>query len=173
MPDDSDKCPRVAAKTADGCPPDGDGDGIPDAQDKCPTQPETRNGFQDKDGCPDVVPKTVQRFTGAIKGITFDSGKDVIRKPSFKVLDKAAAVLTQFGDLKLQIDGHTDDQGKRDFNLDLSRRRAQAVVKYLVDKGIAAGRLKAEGYGPDKPVADNKKASGRAKNRRIEFSIIK
>lgn len=131
----------MAAGTADGCPPDQDSDGILDDKDKCPAKPETRNGFQDGDGCPAELPKAIKRFTGAVKGINFASGKDVIRKASHKVLDRAAAVLGQYKGLMLQIAGHTDNRGKRAYNLDLSRRRAEAVMKYLVSKGIGSDRL--------------------------------
>ncbi|MCB9554577.1 MAG: OmpA family protein [Deltaproteobacteria bacterium] len=169
VPDVNDKCPDVAAKTVTGCPLDSDGDGLTDDKDKCPQEPETKNGYEDEDGCPDTLPQKVKRFTGAIRGITFATGKAKIRSRSFAVLDEAVKVLQEYGSLKLEIRGHSDNRGKREFNVELSRRRAQAVADYLISKGVAADRLKVEGLGPDEPVANNRTRSGRAKNRRIEF----
>ena len=172
--DDVDKCPKVKGEARfNGCPPpDKDGDGIPDHLDKCPDQPETKNGYQDDDGCPDTVPKIVKRFTGAIKGIYFATGKAKIRAASFRQLNKAVTVLKKYPDVKLEISGHSDSTGKRQFNLDLSKKRAEAVRDYLVGKGIATERLTAVGFGPDKPVASNKTRKGRGKNRRIEFKLV-
>ncbi len=171
--DDKDKCPNEPGKPPDGCPiKDSDGDGIMDDKDKCPKEPETKNGYQDDDGCPDELPSAVKKFTGAIKGITFDVNKATIRKPSFKTLDEAVKVLTEYGDLRLKVRGHTDNTGKREKNMKLSEDRAKAVVDYMIQKGIAADRLSHEGLGPDEPVADNKTAKGKAENRRIEFKIV-
>jgi len=170
--DDKDRCPEVPADTPDGCPPpDKDGDGIVDADDRCPDEPENKNGYQDTDGCPDEIPQQVKRFTGAIKGITFALGKAKIRPTSYPVLNRAVAVLKEYGELKLVIRGHTDNTGKRERNMELSRQRAEAVKDYLVGKGIDADRLRTEGLGPDEPVASNRRARGRAKNRRIEFKL--
>ena len=72
-------------------------------------------------------------------------------------------------DLRLEIGGHTDSQASDTYNADLSKRRAQSVVKWLTDKGINASRLTAEGFGESRPVADNDSAAGRALNRRVEI----
>jgi outer membrane protein OmpA-like peptidoglycan-associated protein len=174
LTDDKDKCPKVKGEARhQGCPPpDKDQDGIPDDKDKCPDKPETKNGYQDTDGCPDTVPKIVKRFTGAIKGIYFATGKAKIRRASFGKLNKAVAVLKKYPGVKLEIGGYTDSTGKRKLNVALSKKRAEAVRDYLVKKGVATERLTAIGYGPDKPVADNKTRKGRAKNRRIEFKLV-
>ncbi len=171
--DPNDKCPKVKGEAKwKGCPPpDQDGDGIIDPDDKCPTKPETKNGYQDEDGCPDTLPKKIKRFTGAIKGIYFATGRAKIRRRSFRLLDRAVKVLKEFKALKLEISGHSDNRGKHAFNIDLSQKRAQAVVDYMVKKGVAAERLIAKGMGPDAPIASNKTRKGRAKNRRIEFKI--
>ncbi|MBK8481984.1 MAG: OmpA family protein [Proteobacteria bacterium] len=171
IPDAQDQCPDQPGSTPNGCPPDADGDGVIDALDKCVNEPETVNGYQDADGCPDKLPKAVQRFTGTIRGITFESGSAKIRKSSFARLDAAIKVLQEYGDLRLRVRGHTDTTGTRELNLALSAERAEAVKTYLVGKGVAAERLKAEGLGPDEPVASNVKAAGRAENRRIEFRL--
>jgi len=171
--DNVDKCPQVAGIAPDGCPPpDTDGDGIIDANDKCINEPESKNGYQDADGCPDTVPKAVVKFSGVIKGIYFDVDKDTIKKTSKKTLDEAIAVLKESDDVRLEISGHTDNTGDHDHNVDLSARRAEAVKKYLVDAGIAAARLTSRGAGPDEPVADNKTKAGKALNRRIEFKLL-
>ena len=105
--------------------------------------------------------------------IHFDTGKATIKKNSLPLLDDLAAALTAHAELKkLQIEGHTDNVGGAEYNQDLSQRRAQSVVDYLVGRGIAPTRLVAHGYGMDKPVAPNNTSLGRAKNRRVAISIL-
>jgi outer membrane protein OmpA-like peptidoglycan-associated protein len=168
-----DTCPDEAGVAPDGCPiRDADADGILDDVDSCVDQPETKNGFQDADGCPDEIPEAVTKFTGAIKGITFDTNESTIRKSSRPVLDQAVKVLTEYPDVRIEITGHTDSQGDHDHNVDLSQRRAEAVKAYLVDNGIDATRIEAIGRGPDQPIDTNDTKKGRANNRRIEFKIL-
>jgi len=177
IPDASDRCPlepedKDSFQDEDGCPdPDNDGDGILDASDKCVNEPETKNNYQDDDGCPDTVPGPVQRYTGVIQGINFQTNSAVIKRNSFGVLDKAAQVLKDYPDVSLEIQGHTDDRGNDEFNKDLSQRRADSVKQYLEGKGIEAGRITAVGYGEEQPIADNKTSKGKAKNRRVEFKL--
>jgi OOP family OmpA-OmpF porin len=172
--DDEDKCPQEPGVEPDGCPrPDKDGDKIADDVDKCPEVPETKNGYQDVDGCPDQLPKEVEDFSGVLEGIEFDLDKDTIKRSSLPKLDKAVKVLTDHPDIKIEIGGHTDSTGSREYNLDLSRRRARSVKNYFLKKGIDDKRLTTRGYGPDKPVDDNETAEGRSHNRRIEFVIEK
>jgi outer membrane protein OmpA-like peptidoglycan-associated protein len=178
IPDKDDKCPndpedKDGFEDDDGCPdPDNDKDGIPDDKDKCPNEPETVNGYQDEDGCPDEVPAPVKKFVGPVQGINFATNQAKVLPSSFKVLDKAVKVMTDFPEIKFEISGHTDDRGTAEYNKDLSQRRAQAVVEYLLKKGIAKERLISAGYGLERPLADNKTAAGRAKNRRTEFKLI-
>jgi OmpA-OmpF porin, OOP family len=189
IPDAVDKCPnepedKDGFQDEDGCPdPDNDGDGIPDAVDKCPNEPETKNGYQDEDGCPDELPAKIKNFTGAIQGINFKVGDSTLQPSSNATLDKAVAVLKEFGDLKLEIQGHTDDQplkpgGKFADNTALSQARADQVKAYFVSKGIDEARLTAKGYGDSKPIDDPKGLTGgklntaRAKNRRVEFQLM-
>lgn len=168
-----DKCPTEKGVAPDGCPVrDRDGDGIPDDVDKCPDLPETKNGFEDADGCPDELPKAVAKFAGVIKGIEFDFGKATIRPSSNKLLDEAVKVLTDYKDLHVLITGHTDDVGDHQTNVDLSEARANSVKTYLVSKGIDTGRIDTHGEGPDSPIADNKTEKGRQQNRRIEFKLV-
>jgi OOP family OmpA-OmpF porin len=189
IPDKDDKCPNEAEdkdgfQDADGCPdPDNDGDGIPDAVDKCPNEPETVNGYQDEDGCPDTIPDKVKQFTGAIQGISFKVSSAELAPASTVTLDKALAVLVEFKDVRLEIQGHTDDQpigkgGKFADNQALSQARAESVKAYFVKKGVDESRLSAKGYGDSQPVDDPKplKAAklnaARAKNRRVEFKLV-
>ncbi|GMV39133.1 MAG: hypothetical protein AMXMBFR64_08490 [Myxococcales bacterium] len=167
--DSKDKCPKQPGLVEyDGCP-DTDGDTIPDPQDKCPQTP----GVPEEQGCP-AKPKeeVLKKFSGAIRGIQFDTGKATIRKQSFPTLDEAVQVLAEFPLITLIVEGHTDDRGSDVKNLKLSQDRADSVKQYFVAKGIAADRLTAIGYGETKPVAPNKTEAGRQENRRIEFKLI-
>ena len=101
--------------------------------------------------------------------INVDTAKAAIRPDSFPQLDQVAAALKQAPALMLDICGHTDDAGAPASNQALSEARATAVMKYLTEKGTAAGRLAAKGFGQTKPVADNRTEDGRAKNRRVEL----
>lgn len=106
----------------------------------------------------------------ALEGITFDTGKAVIRAESKAVLDQIGALLARDAALRLEIQGHTDNIGAPTANLTLSQQRAEAVKKYLVDThGVAAARLTTSGFGDTRPVADNSTDAGRAKNRRVEL----
>ncbi|MCX4246536.1 OmpA family protein [Paraliomyxa miuraensis] len=155
-----------------GCPiPDTDGDGILDPSDKCIEEPETKNGYQDKDGCPDEVPQDLGKFTGVIEGIYFDVDKDSIKKKSAPKLQRALDVFKKYPDVKVEISGHTDSTGNREHNLELSQRRADAVKQWLVDRGVEESRITTRGSGPDEPVDTNDTKAGRAKNRRIEFKL--
>jgi len=171
--DPDDKCPDVKGIAPDGCPDrDPDKDGILDLDDKCPTEPETKNGFEDEDGCPDKLPEAIQKFSGVIQGIEFDVNKATIRPKSFKILDEAVKVLTDYPKLRIEISGHTDTDGKRDHNVELSKKRADSVKEYMTKKGIGSERVETRGAGPDEPIADNKTKAGKQKNRRIEFKLL-
>ena len=173
--DPDDKCPdQEGVAEYEGCPiPDTDGDGLLDPDDKCPDEPETKNSYEDEDGCPDEIPEVVKSFVGVIEGIYFDTGKATIRKKSEKTLDDAVKILLDYPKLRLEISGHTDDRGKRPKNLKLSHDRAESVKAYMVEKGVGADRLEVVGFGPDKPVDSNDSKAGRQKNRRIEFRLLR
>jgi len=131
------------------------------------------NGYQDLDGCPDELPKEIKKYTGdAVKGINFATGKADLLPSSNTVLDEIVAVLKSYPDVKLEVQGHTDTVGERNDNIDLSKRRADSVRAYFLSKGIEDARITAVGYGPDKPIADNKTKAGKAKNRRVEMKLI-
>ena len=170
---DADACPNEAGDMPNGCPnPDPDGDGIQGAADTCPKEPETKNGFQDTDGCPDELPAAVAKFNGKLEGVKFATASSRLTKDSYATLDNIAKTLVEYPELKLEISGHTDNVGNAEKNLVLSQGRADSVKKYLAGKGVAAERLTAIGYGSDKPVADNATKEGQAANRRIEFKIL-
>ena len=104
--------------------------------------------------------------------VYFDTGKATIKPVSFPLLDDVAEALKQHAEVKqVRIEGHTDSTGSAKLNTSLSKKRAQAVRAYLVDKGVEASRLEAAGFGPSKPVGDNKTAEGREQNRRVEFIV--
>ena len=157
----------------DGCPErDNDSDGLPDKRDDCPDEPETYNQYEDKDGCPDEIPVEVERFTGVIRGVTFETNKTIIRPTSQGTLLDALQVLEDYPEVELEVQGHTDDVGNDEFNLELSQGRSEAVVAWFVDHGIDRGRFRAVGYGETVPIAENNSDAGRAENRRVEFTLI-
>jgi len=188
--DENDKCPTVAGFAKyEGCPvPDTDKDGINDEEDKCPNQP----GVARYQGCPvpdtdgdsvndeeDKCPKVAgpaDNFGCPVIGIksyeiVFRTGSAVLLAKGKPILDTVVAYLKRNPDVEVTIDGHTDNIGSDKVNNPLSVRRAEATKKYLVSKGINADRLVTAGFGSTQPVADNKTAEGRQKNRRIEIKI--
>ncbi len=167
--DEVDKCPDVPGVARyQGCPiPDTDGDGVNDEEDKCINEKGPASNF----GCPIISPDIIKRINLAAKNVFFATASDKLLKQSNKRLDDVVAILNENPSFKVQIDGHTDAQGKDEYNLDLSNRRAASVKAYLAGKGIAEGRLSSTGYGETKPVADNNTAKGRAQNRRVEMTL--
>ena len=106
----------------------------------------------------------------ATQGILFDTGKSDMKPESTPTLKQIAAALKEHPELKVEIQGHTDNVGKADANLKLSQARAEAVKKVLAaEYGVKADQLTAKGYGDTKPSGDNKTAEGRANNRRVEL----
>lgn len=143
---------------------DEDGDGVADAKDKCPG---TAKGEKvDDTGCP-------YKAILKMKGVNFDLDKHTLRPDAFPLLDEAVSIMKQYPDVKVEVAGHTDFRNTDEYNMRLSNRRAKTVVDYLVSKGIPADRLTAKGYGESQPVADNATEDGQARNRRVEFRIIK
>jgi OOP family OmpA-OmpF porin len=173
--DAADKCPLDAEdpdgyEDDDGCPDlDNDKDTVPDVKDQCPNE----IGSPDKEplGCP-TKPALVVVTDCEVKitqQIHFEYNKDKIRPESFPILDAVAEVLEKNPDIKLEVQGHTDNRGSAHYNKDLSNRRAHSVRKYLAAKGIAPDRLTAQGYGFDRPIVDNSTEQNRALNRRVQF----
>ncbi|MFT3694823.1 MAG: OmpA family protein [Kofleriaceae bacterium] len=181
--------------------PDRDNDGIRDDLDKCPDDPENYNGYQDEDGCPDspadgafiddhdegctkagpkdgtdcpngvIVGKTTIVTLGSIE---FEFDKAIIQKRSYPILDNVAQALKDNPDIQLvEVQGHTDERGDDEYNLDLSNRRAAAVVTYLKGAGIDTDRLESQGYGETRPLSNEHNEKAWRMNRRVEFHIRK
>jgi len=165
--DEDDKCPNEPGVARyQGCPvPDGDKDGVNDEEDKCPTLP----GTVANQGCPEVSKEIVTRTAYAAKNIYFETGKAVLLKKSFAPLNEVAKIMKDNPELKLAIDGHTDNVGSDALNQTLSDKRAASVKAYLVKQGVEESRLTSTGYGESTPIATNNTAAGRQQNRRVEM----
>jgi len=154
----------------DGCPePDNDKDSVADLDDQCPMEPGPPGG--DKPGCP-KKPSLVIVTDKEIKitqQIHFEFDKDKIRPESFPILDAVADVLKSNPKIKIEIQGHTDNKGRAEYNKKLSERRAASVKKYLTEHGIDGARLTSHGYGMEVPVVPNTTDQNRALNRRVQF----
>ena len=157
---------------------DEDGDGVPDSRDKCPGTPK---GVQvDADGCPPPVPApvveeavVVKEETIVIRDVHFEFNKATLTPADKDVLSTVATRLKQeTSTTQLRVTGHTDSVGSDAYNQKLSQRRADSVVKYLVENGVPQSSfVSVSGAGESQPVADNKTADGRAMNRRTEIKI--
>ncbi len=195
-PDKTDLCPDVPGdKDHFGCP-DTDGDGVYDNEDKCiqtkgdkenmgcPWADKDSDGVFDKDdacptiaglpenkGCPKLEKKELETIKYAFENLEFETGKDVIRTSSYPSLNSLAALLVKKPSYGLKIEGHTDNVGSDEKNMILSQKRADAVKKYLANKGVNTTYLDAYGYGETKPIATNDTPQGRQKNRRVEMTI--
>lgn len=168
--DDKDRCPDDPGPVEhQGCP-DRDGDKVVDIDDKCPDEP----GEVERNGCP--APKAVltEKKIEILEVVHFETDKAIIKPESYGLLRDVAKILKEHPEIKLvEVQGHTDNKGGKAYNMKLSQKRAEAVRDFLIKEGIELDRLTAKGFGPTKPVADNKTEEGRAKNRRVEFVIIK
>ena len=107
-----------------------------------------------------------------LENIFFDTGKSELKPTSYLELDRLYQFLLQQEDLRIEIQGHTDDIGSDANNIKLSQERAEAVKDYLVNKGVAADRIEAQGYGESSPIADNTTEEGRRQNRRTSFLLL-
>ncbi len=200
IPDTKDACPTIPGIAALGGCPDADGDGIKDSDDNCPNEagPSANNGcpWKDSDGdgvldkddnCPDVVGtvandgcpeapevtvEVLNELNVQFQNVLFDNNKATIRTESYSVLDNVASIMKEYTGSRFLIEGHTDSRGRDSYNLDLSNRRAAAVLSYLLGKGIDRSRLDSRGFGETQPVASNDTAAGRQANRRVQLSIL-
>jgi len=174
--DSLDACPKVsgiiqADPSQNGCPPDADRDGFVDAIDSCPTLPGVDYADPKLRGCP-----RAQLQKGAIQlnePVRFIASSARLSKESDALLDTIAELLLQRTEIEhVVVEGHTDKSGSARANLELSRARAAAVVKWLVAHGVSARRLSSRGFGSAQPIAPNDTPDGRARNRRVEFRVL-
>jgi outer membrane protein OmpA-like peptidoglycan-associated protein len=178
IPDQFDKCPdqpedKDGIDDQDGCPEyDADNDGIPDTKDACPKEPGQPDPDPKKNGCPKFIHLEGSQVR-VLQQVHFQTGSATILPDSFPMLQEIVLLLKANPDIKrMRIEGHTDNRGNADMNLDLSKRRAASVRQWLVDHGTESGRLESEGYGLTRPIASNDSDEGRALNRRVEFKIL-
>jgi outer membrane protein OmpA-like peptidoglycan-associated protein len=178
IPDNVDKCPdqpedKDGIQDQDGCPEDdADGDGIPDTKDACPREPGGPDPDPKKNGCPKFIRMDKGRVN-VLQQVHFATGSATIEPDSFPMLGEIVALLNANPQIKkMRIEGHTDNRGNADMNLDLSKRRAASVRIWLVQHGVADGRLESEGYGLTRPIDSNDTEAGRLANRRVEFKIL-
>ena len=141
-------------------PMDSDGDGVIDNKDKCPNTP--MGATVDARGC----------WTYAAV-VLFDFDSAEIKSEAHPMLDEAVVILKKNSKIKVEVDGHTDNIGPAEYNMMLSERRANAIMKYFVDNGVEAERLTVKGFGLTKPAASNDTKEDRAKNRRVELTPVK
>ncbi len=211
IPDSKDMCvlepeDKDGYLDEDGCPDlDNDADGVPDESDDCPNDPEDPDGYEDADGCPeldndkdkvadleDICPNepgpaggdrpgcpkkpslaiVTDKEIKILQQIHFAYNKSTIRRESYPVVDAVAEILKQNTKIRLEVQGHTDNRGNKRYNQKLSEKRANSVMNALVARGIAANRLRARGYGMERPLVPNDTAQNRALNRRVQFIRI-
>lgn len=166
--DRDDDCPNVAGKRElRGCP-DTDGDGIADKDDKCPNSAGPKENL----GCPSVTKEDQDVLDFAMRAVQFESGKSNLKAESYPVLEQVAKILLKYQDYKVSIEGHTDNVGTDQSNLQLSKDRVRTCFDFLIFKGIAAERMTYAGFGESKPVSTNNTEEGRYLNRRVEFILI-
>lgn len=142
---------------------DSDNDGVTDNIDKCPGTP---SGVSvDAEGCP-------QKGSITLEGVTFELNSARLTPESLPVLDGIAAGLIKYPRLRVELQGHTDSSGSDEYNMELSRQRADAVRDYLLKQGVPTTQLVSKGYGETQPIADNSTPEGRARNRRVVMYVL-
>jgi outer membrane protein OmpA-like peptidoglycan-associated protein len=172
---DQDACPNEPGPLErQGCPEeDGDKDGVPNRVDSCANEPGPESNL----GCPQqemplvaIAPRLLE-----LRGkVVFEASQARIQQRSFEVLDWVAKVIREHPEIvRVVVGAHTDDRGFADQNRRLTQQRAEAVVRYLVGKGVSEARLEARGYGSERPIDSNATSIGRENNRRVEFLIIR
>jgi OOP family OmpA-OmpF porin len=175
--DTEDACPEVAGVHTDdpktnGCPPDPDRDkdGILNDGDACPDVPGPKSDDPGTTGCPRVFIKDAR--IQILEQPRFDFNRAAIKRESDSLLGEVAKLMRDHPEMKrVTVEGHTDSAGSPEYNRLLSQQRAEAVVKWLTDHGVARERLSAQGMGKEQPIMPNDTDAGRAANRRVEFHI--
>ncbi|MEO8233534.1 MAG: OmpA family protein [Ignavibacteriota bacterium] len=176
IPDYLDLCkdtPKGVPVDDRGCPEDSDDDGVPDFKDLCPNTPIGTE--VNKWGCPieEKVYEPIQKTEFILSGgINFEIGKSELLMAAYSELEKVLRVMRDYPDTKWKIEGHTDNTGNYNKNLELSKQRAQSVYNYFGSNQIDKSRLFINGYGPDFPIADNSNETGRSLNRRVAIILI-
>jgi|DEB0MinimDraft_10_1074344.scaffolds.fasta_scaffold02336_4 OmpA-OmpF porin, OOP family len=166
--DDKDKCvERAGPIENEGCPwPDKDADGIPDKDDLCPEE----KGTSENNGCPELSSEIIETINQFGSKIFFPANSSrILGRKTKEVLDQIKKILMENPNGTLIIEGYTSADGNEDYNIDLSVRRAEAVLDYLIGLGVSPNRLEVQGYGEEAPLEDNSNPKGRAKNRRVQF----
>lgn len=163
--DQCEATPMGALVDERGCAIDTDEDGVPDGLDECPET--SMKADADASGC-----SRLQRGEIELPTIRFRIGVTRLAPGSSPDLDELATLLKENPDLVVEIGGHTDNEGPARLNRKISLERAEAVKAYLVSRGVPASRMAAKGYGEVHPIATNRYAEGRARNRRIEFKVL-
>lgn len=168
--DKDDDCPNLPGpKENGGCPyTDTDNDSIPDKDDECPETPGPRSN----NGCPEIEQEVQEILKTAFDNLEFETARAIIKEASKESLNELAEVLIKKPEWNLQIAGHTDNVGSAQGNLILSKKRAEAVKAFMVEKGIAEERLFVLYFGETQPIETNDTAEGRQANRRVEMTII-
>lgn len=147
-------------------PADSDNDGVVDGVDQCPN---TLEGLQvNAVGCVE----TDKEQSVVLLGVTFEFNSERLTANARDILVKTADALKGQDDLRVELAGHTDSVGAAQYNQQLSQKRADSVRNYLIDLGVAPGRLEANGYGESQPIRSNDTEEGRERNRRVEFNVI-
>jgi len=131
----------------------------------CHCQKRLNNPMVDEVGC--------AVFGGAIDGISFLSGSAELTAEATEVLSDISGILLQNPDVRIVIQAHTDNSGRAEDNLQLSKRRALAVARFFVDAGVPGSRLRPQAFGESEPRQSNQTPAGRAANRRVEIDVIK
>jgi len=183
--DNLDQCPETPSGTQvneKGCPIDGDGDGVPDEIDECPHTPAgakvlangcaltgdcrtPRAGEQvDENGC------AANKFV--LKGVKFEFDSDRLTEEAQTILVDVAGTLKAYPDIKVELEGHTDNIGTDAYNLGLSERRANTVKTFLSGHEVVTDRMTPVGYGEAQPIDTNDTEAGRENNRRVELKVV-
>ncbi len=167
--DEEDSCKTIPGSPKyHGCPvPDRDHDGLNDEEDHCPDQP----GSKENNGCPVIKKEMIEKVQYDAKNVMFQSSSSKLTTSSYAPLNELAGLLSKNPGLHLTVEGYTDQTGSAAYNLNLSQKRADAVKKYLLSKGIKQERIKAIGFGSQNPIGDNRSAKGKSLNRRVEFKL--
>ncbi|MDQ7075150.1 MAG: OmpA family protein [Gammaproteobacteria bacterium] len=141
---------------------DNDNDGVSNSRDLCRATPP--NTPVDEIGCP-------IKIAIHLKGVNFHHDSAELTRDSLLILNRLSVTLLKHPDLSLEIAGHTDAKGNQEYNIELSQRRAESVLRYLRQQGVSSPLI-AQGYGKSRPLADNHSETGRAKNRRVELKRL-